>query len=87
MRGSVFTVDTLTVDSRVAFRLRDESSSGGEAYARDKTPQQDFALKMQGGLCVRGGAYVRDTTVLAVLTLQKSEKRVRSITQRCLHHG
>ena len=55
MRGSVFTVDTLTVDSRVAFRLRDESSSGGEAYARDKTPQQDFALKMQGGLCVRGG--------------------------------
>ena len=22
-----------------------------------KTPQQDFALKMQGGLCVRGGIF------------------------------
>ena len=28
---SVYTVDTLTVDSRVAFRLWDESSSGGGA--------------------------------------------------------
>ena len=27
-----------------------------------KIPQQDFALKMQGGLCARG-AYLRDTTV------------------------
>ena len=30
-----------------------------------KTPQQDFALKMQGGLMREGGggAYLRDTTV------------------------
>ena len=27
-----------------------------------KIPPQDFALKMQGGLCARG-AYLRDTTV------------------------
>ena len=53
-RRSVFAVDTLTVDSRVAFQLRDESSSwggwgGGRAYAWH-IPQQDFALKLQGGL-------------------------------------
>ena len=28
-----------------------------------KIPLQDFALKMQGGLCARG-AYLRDTTVI-----------------------
>ena len=48
-------VDPLTVDSRVAFRLRDESSSRGEAYVWDKTPQQDFALKMQGAYARGGG--------------------------------
>ena len=37
------------------FRQRDESSSGRwGTYARDKT-QQDFALKMQGGLMREGG--------------------------------
>ena len=40
-----------------------------------KIPQQDFALKIQGGLCVcvcvcvcgggGGGAYLRDTTVFS----------------------
>ena len=28
-----------------------------------KIPPQDFPLKMQGGAYVRGGAYLRDTTV------------------------
>ena len=64
-RWSVFVVDTLTVDSRVAFQLRDESFSGGGGGGRAYTwniPQQDFALKMQEGLYARGG-YLRDTTV------------------------
>ena len=41
------------------FRLRDESSSwgGGELMYGIKIPQQDFALKMQGGLCARGGLF------------------------------
>ena len=29
-----------------------------------KIPQQDFALKMQGGAYARGGAYLWDTTVV-----------------------
>ena len=29
-----------------------------------KIPQQDFALKMPGGLMLEGGAYLRDTTVI-----------------------
>ena len=28
---------------------------GGDFMRRIKIPQQDFALKMQGGLCARGG--------------------------------
>ena len=39
-------------------RLLDKSSLGGRMRGI-KIPQQDFALKMQGG-----GAYLRDTTVL-----------------------
>ena len=35
-----------------------------------KIPQQDFALKMQGGLCARGGG-VRDTTNYALLSQLK----------------
>ena len=31
-----------------------------------KIPLQDFALKMQGGLMRKGGAYLRDTTVYTV---------------------
>ena len=31
---------------------------GWGAYAWDKVPQQDFALKRQGGLCTRGGVFV-----------------------------
>ena len=61
-RRSVFAVDTLTVDSRVAFQLRDESSSGGGRAYTWNIPQQDFALKMQEGLYAWGG-YLRDTTV------------------------
>ena len=34
-----------------------------EAYARDKIPLQEFALKMPGGLMREGGVYLRDTTV------------------------
>ena len=30
-----------------------------------KIPLQDFALKMQGEAYARGGAYLRDTTVMA----------------------
>ena len=53
------------VDSRV-LRLRDESSSGkggGGLMRGIKIPQQEFALKMQGGLMHEGGAYLWDTTV------------------------
>ena len=33
-----------------------------------KIPQQDFALKTQGGgAYARGGAYLRDTTVIATV--------------------
>ena len=45
------------VDSRV-LRLRDESSSGkggGGLMRGIKIPQQEFALKMQGGLMHEGG--------------------------------
>ena len=65
---SVFVVDTLTVDSRVAFRLWDESSSGwGRGLCTGCTSAR-LALKMQGGLMCEGGkggggAYLQDTTV------------------------
>ena len=37
---------------------------GGGLMRGIKIPLQDFALKIQGGgLCVRGGAYLRDTMV------------------------
>ena len=36
-----------------------------------KIPQQDFALKMPGGLMREGGAYLRDTTVNAVMLNKK----------------
>ena len=31
-----------------------------------KIPQYEFALKMQGGAYARGGAYLRDTTVVVL---------------------
>ena len=48
-------------------QLRDTSSSGGGLMRGIKIPQQDFALKMPGGLMRKGGggAYLRDTTVIA----------------------
>ena len=51
-------------------RLQDKSSSGGGGggglMRGIKIPQQDFALKMLGGLMREGGgrAYLQDTTVL-----------------------
>ena len=39
-----------------------------------KIPLQDFTLKMQGGLMREGGAYLRDTTVLAGLALATFDK-------------
>ena len=49
----MFALDTLTVDSQVAFRLRDEyffwRGGGGGLMCGIKIPQQDFVLKMQGG--------------------------------------
>ena len=47
-------------------RLRDNSSSGGEggAYARDKNTSAGLCAKKAGGAYARGGAYLRDTTVL-----------------------
>ena len=47
-------------------RLQDKSSSGGWLMRGIKIPQQDFALKMLGGLMREwgGGAYLQDTTVL-----------------------
>ena len=58
----MFALDTLTVDSQVAFRLRDEyfSWGGGGGGGRGglmcgmKIPQQDFVLKMQGRLMREG---------------------------------
>ena len=35
-----------------------------------KIPQQDFALKMPGGLMHEGGAYLRDTTVYIKHTIK-----------------
>ena len=48
-------------------RLRDKSSSGGGgggAYARDKNTSARLCAKNAGGAYARGGAYLRDTTVL-----------------------
>ena len=36
-----------------------------------KIPQQEFALKMQGGLMREGGVYLRDTTVTILPVLIK----------------
>ena len=44
-------------------RLQDKSSSGG-AYARDKNTSAGLCAKNAGGAYARGGAYLRDTTVL-----------------------
>ena len=50
-------------------RLRNKSSGGGGGGLMRgiKIPQQDFELKMPGGAYARGGAYLRDTTVLDTL--------------------
>ena len=50
------------------YKLRPEGLMRGM-----KIPPQDFALKMQGGgLCVKGGAYLRDTTVLGFFQFSNS---------------
>ena len=33
----------------------------------DKIPPQEFALKMQGGLCARGGGRIWDTTYMYII--------------------
>ena len=49
-----------------------------------KIPQQDFALKMQGGLCARGGgAYLRDTTVFTKVCRRG---RGASSVKECISH-
>ena len=42
-----------------------------------KIPQQDFALKMQGGAYARGGAYLRDITVYCVIFVIQIQMLVR----------
>ena len=51
-------------------RLRDKSSSGG-AYARDKNTSAGLCAKNAGRAYARGGAYLRDTTVNAVMLNKK----------------
>ena len=62
--------------------MRDESSSGwwgGGLMCGIKIPQQDFALKMQGGgLMHEGGRICGDTTVL--VSVSKSRVQVH-VTQ------
>ena len=41
---------------------------------RIKIPQQVFALKTQGGLMRRGGAYLRDTTVQLLVMLEYNHR-------------
>ena len=38
-----------------------------------KIPRQDFALKMQGGAYARGGAYLRDTTVIIYYLFERQD--------------
>ena len=40
-----------------------------------KIPQQDFALKRQGGLMREGGVYLRDTTVYNTVADHRSPER------------
>ena len=59
-RRSVFAVDTSTVDSRVALNISSVGWVrvffwGGGLMRGIKIPQQDFALKTQGGLMREGG--------------------------------
>ena len=47
-----------------------------------KIPKQEFALKMQGGLCARrvgGGAYLQDTTVI-VETCEQGTDAIKCTT-------
>ena len=40
---------------------------GGGAYARDKNTSARLCAKNAGGAYARGGAYLRDTTVIAFM--------------------
>ena len=51
---------------------------GGGLMRGIKIPQQDFALKMQGGGLMReGGAYLRDITVYCVIFVIQIQMLVR----------
>ena len=58
---------------------------------RIKIPQQDFELKMPGGLMCEGGAYLRDTTVfLSPTGIQKQSENFTNLAYltlclRCEH--
>ena len=73
-------------------RLRDKSSSGAEgggggggAYARDKNTSAGLCAKNAGGASARGGAYLRDTTVLTVHHQPNSVEHVGVLS--CLIKG
>ena len=60
-----------------------ESSSGVEGLMRGiKIPQQDFALKRQGGLCARGGVFVGHYGTFKMQTKKKQKKNDNTHTQR-----
>ena len=66
---------------------------GGGLKHRIKIPQQDFALKRQGGgggggAYARGGAYLRDTRVYAIISifLQYPESTHLLITETSIHY-
>ena len=45
------------------------STRGGGAYARDKNTSARLCAKNAGGAYARGGAYLRDTTVIILYNL------------------
>ena len=56
---------------------------GGGAYARDKTPQQDFALKMQEGLMREGNVFAGHYGITCYLYATSLYKRRMGNVLRC----
>ena len=46
---------------------------GGGAYVRDKIPQQDFVLKMQGGLMCEGSVFLGHYSKCNVVVVKRCE--------------
>ena len=68
------------------FHLRDESSvcvGVGGAYVWDKTPQQDFALKMQEGLMREGNVFAGHYGITCYLYATSLYKRRMGNVLRC----